>query len=348
MRRSLKTLLLLISLSFFALSVYQVTQHWDYKETLVDLDETIRKTINKEVLVKEIRLSIENAEFDDARMYLAIAKSSNIFKSQSDKNLTSLKKLELEIEQKDTTFRQIITQTSNFSSGFFRGKSSNVAGVAGSVTADFTVIGDARDLTREYVNYKKGDSVNELIVLLSGAGIGLTALTIGTRGVAAPAKAGTSVIKAAVKTQRLTRSFQNHLVDLGRQVFDWPLFTRTLKNKKNIPNFRRAVNLAYHPDAIQPLKKIAKQVNTIRQSTSTVDTVHLLKYIDSPRDLIQLEKVSLKYGTKTKGIMKLIGKGALRTVRVLQKTTKLILGLLSSLLSGLFSLFLLFARKSIS
>jgi len=328
------------------LSVYQVTQHWDYRETLADLDKIINKTIKKEDIVKEINSSIKNNEFDDARMYIAIARSSNIFKNQSNKDLVNLKKLELEIEQKDTTFRQIITQTSNFSSGFFRGQSSNAAGIAGSVAADFTVIGDARDLTREYVKYQKGESVSELIVLLSGAGVGLTALTLGTSGGAAPVKAGTSVIKVAVKTQRITRSFQKYLLNLGRQIFDWPLFTRTLKNNKNIPNIRRAVNLAYHPDAIQPLKKIAKQVNTIRQSTSTTDTVHLLKYIDSPRELIQLEKISLKYGSKTKGMMKLIGKSALRTVRILQKTTKLLLGLFSSLLSGLFSLFLLFARKS--
>jgi hypothetical protein len=346
-RKSLRKILLLISLVLFALSVHQVIQHWDYRETLADLDEIIKKTVKKETLVKEIQLSIKNNEFDDARMYLAIAKSINIIKIQSTKNSVNLKTLELEIDQKDTTFHQIITQTRNFSSSFFKGKASNAAGVVGSVVADFTVIGDARDLTREYVKYQRGDSVNKLIVLLSGAGVGLTALTIGTRGVAAPAKAGTSVIKAAVKTQRITRGFQKHLLNLGRQVFDWPLFTRTLKNNKNIPNIRRAVFLAYHPKAIQTLKKIANQVNTIRQSTSVMDTVHLLKYIDTPHDLIQLEKVSLKYGTRTKGMMKLLGKSALRTVRVLQKTTKLLLGLLSSLLSGLFSLFLLFARKII-
>lgn len=348
MRRILRKLLLLTSLSFFALSVYQVTQHWDYQESLADLDKIIQNTVKKETLLKEIQHAINNSEFDDARMYLAIAKSSNYFKNEPSKNSIDFKKLELEIEEKDTKLRQIITQASHFSSGFLKGKSANTAGVAGSVVADFTVIGDARDLTREYSKYQNGDSVNELIVLLSGAGVGLTALTIGTRGVAAPAKAGTSIIKTAVKTQRLTRNFQKHLLKLGRQVFNWPIFTRMIKNNKSLPNIRLAAKQAYHPEAIQPLRKIAKQVNTIRKSTSTVDTVHLLKYIDSPRDLIQLEKVSLKYGKRTKGVIKLLGKGALRSVRILQKTTKLLLGLLGSLLSGIFSLFLLFTRRSIA
>jgi hypothetical protein len=293
-------------------------------------------------------------------MYLAIAQSSyyphKVFnnnnstsssKKHTDKEAIEFQNLKIEIEKKDTKLRQVITQASHFTQGFIKGKGANVAGVAGSVVADFTVIGDARDLTREYGKYQKGENINELIVLLSGAGVGLTALTFGTRGTAAPAKVGASVIKVAVKTQRLTKRFQKHLLKLGRQVFDWSAFRRVIKHDKSISNIRRAAKQAYHPNAIQPLERISKQVNNIRKSTSTVDAVHLLKYIDSPKDLIQLEKVSLKYGTKTKGMMKLLGKGALRTVRVLQKTTKLLLSLLSSLLSALFSLFLLFTRKSI-
>lgn len=337
MRKVIKNSLLLLSLSLFSLSVYQSTQHWDYEETLADLNQSIRSTITKDSILSEIQLSIAKSEFDDARMYLDIAKSNNY--------PIDYIKLGLEIDRKDTKLRQITTQTSNFAKGFFKGKSSNIAGIAGSVTADFTVIGDARDLSREYGNYQKGESVNELIVLLSGAGIGLTALTIGTGGGAGPAKVGSSVIKLAVKTQRITRSFQKHLIKLGRQVFNWPIFTRTIKNNKSIPNIRRAAKQAYHPEAIAPLKKIANRVNRIRKSTSTVDTVHLLKYIHSPKDLIQLEKISLKYGTKTKGMMKLLGKGALRSVKTLKKTTSLLISLLSTFISGLFSVFLFFTRR---
>jgi len=342
-RRTLKTLLLLTSLSFFILSAYQVTQYWDYEETLVDLDEIINKTVKKDTLIKEIRRSIDLSEFDDAKMYLEIAKSSDLFKSE-----INLKKLESELQEKDTSFRQLIKQASNFSSGFLKGKSSNIAGIAGSVAADFTIIGDARDLTSEYVKHQKCEKVDELIILLSGAGFGLTALTIGTRGITAPAKAGTSIIKASVKTQQLTRGFQKSLIKIGRQVFDWPLFTRSLKkNNYNIPNLQRAVKIAYHPDAIKPLRKIAEQINSIRSSTSLADAVHLLKYVDSPHDLSQLKKVSLKYRYKTKGLMKLVGKSALRTVRVLKKTSRLILAILTSFLSGLLSLSLIIMRKSI-
>ena len=60
----------------FLSSLYQVTSYWDYKETLVDLNQSIRKTVTKKALLTEIQLLIDKGEFDNARMYLAIAKSS--------------------------------------------------------------------------------------------------------------------------------------------------------------------------------------------------------------------------------------------------------------------------------
>lgn len=336
MKKILNRFLLILSLSAFAVSLYQVLQHWDYEETLVDLNQSLRNNITKEQISNEIEVAIDTAEFDDARMYLAIAKSNNYS--------VDFETYQAIIKQKDTKLRQIVTQASNFTEGFLEGKGANMAGIAGSVTADFSVIGDARDLKREYKKHQDGQDVNELIILLSGAGIGLTALTVSSMGTAAPAKAGASVIKVAVKTQRVTRGFQKHLVKLGRKVFDWPVFTRLVKQNKSTKNIRRAAKQAYHPEAIKPLKRIANQVNRIRKSTSTIDTVHLFKYIDSPKDLARLEKISLKYGNKTKGMMKLLGKGALRTVRVLRKTTELLISLFSSLLSGMFSFALLFRK----
>jgi len=332
--KTVRALALMLSLGAFGLSAYQVLQHWDYDEILVDLEKSLRLNVSQKQISQEIHTAISKAEFDDARMYIAIAESNHY-----DIDSEGLNKF---ITQKDTDLRKVVTQVTNFTKGFINGKSSNMAGITGSVVADFTVVGDVRDLAKEYEKYEKGKDINEVIVLLSGVGVGLTALTVASLGSSAPAKAGTSIIKLAVKTRRMTRSFQKHLVKLGRKVFDWPMFTRLLKQNKNVRNIRSAARQAYHPEAIKPLEKIASQVNRIRKSTSTMDTVHLLKYVDSPDDLVKLEKISLKYGTRTKGLMKLVGKGALRTVRVLRKTTALILSLLASALSGLLSLLFLF------
>jgi hypothetical protein len=337
LRKTANKLLLIVSIVTFGLSVSSVLKYWDYEETLLDLSKILQSNISTKQLVTEIEASIKEDDFDDARMYLEIA--------QSHQYTLNYQKYQTEINQKDTQFKRISTQVANFSKGFIKGESSNMAGIAGSVSADFTVIGDARDLYREYGKHEKGEPVNELIVLLSGAGIGLTALTVGSLGSMAPAKAGASVIKVASKAQRLTLRFQKTLLKLGRKVFDWPAFTRLIKQDKSIANVRRAVKKAYHPEAVKPLKQIAGRVNSIRKSSSTVDAIHMLKYVETIDDLRHLEKVTVKYGTKTKGMMKLLGKGAIRTVRVLRKTTSLMLSIIGSVLSSLLSLFFMMTFK---
>jgi len=328
--------LLFLSFSAFVLSLISVFEHWDYQETFVDIEKQLKAQVSDADIAKEIDASILNSDFEDARMYLDIAKS-NGYKVNYQKYYSL-------IQARDTDFNRLKTQVTNFADGFISGESSNLSGIAGSVTADFTIVGDTRDLYKEYTKYQQGKPVNELIVALSGTGIGLTALTIGSLGSAAPAKAGTSIIKLAAKTQKITLRFQKYLVKLGRNIFDWPVFTRIAKQGKGLKNLRRAAKQAYHPEAVKPLQEIAKSVNTIRKSSSITDAVHLLKYVETTDDLRRLEKVSLKYGSKTKGLFKLLGKTALGTVRVLRRTTGLVLSILSSFFSGLFTLSFLFRK----
>lgn len=332
----IRKFLLFISFSTLVLSLFSVQKHWNYQETFIDIGKQFKLDVSNENITKEIENSILNSEFDDAVMYLEIAKSNNYA-------IDYLKYYSM-IRKKNTDFNNFKTQVQNFAEGFINGKSENLTGIAGSITADFTIVGDARDLHKEYTNYEQGKPVNELIVALSGAGIGLTALTVGSLGSAAPAKAGTSVIKLAAKTQKISLRFQKHLIKLGRNIFDWRAFTKAVNKGKGFSNLRRAAKLAYHPEAVKPLKNIANSVNSIRKSSSVADTVRMLKYVETTDDLRRLEKVSLKYGTRAKGYFKLLGKTALGTARVLRKTSGLLLSFFSSLISGLFTLLFLFKR----
>ncbi len=332
--------LFVFSLCAVALSIYQVTQYWNYQEVLVDLSKQLKNKVSKETIEAEILNTFERSDFDDVRMYLEIAKNNNYSLDFSS--------YQQQLSEQDTQIKRIVNNTSNFIDGFLKGDGSNIAGIAGAVSADFTVVGDVRDLKKETNKYLDGKDVNELIVILSGTGIGLTALTIGSMGTAAPAKTGASMMKLAVKTQRISKGFQKQLLKLGRKIFDWPLFTRLVKQDKSFNNIQRAAKRAYHPAAIQPLKMVAVQVNTIRKSSSAADTLHLLKYIENTDDLRHLEKVTVKYGSQTKGMMKLVGKGALRTVRVLKKTTELLISVISSIFSGALSLLLFLLRRTVT
>lgn len=335
----LRLILGAFSLCIFLLSVSRVGQYWDYQEILIDVEQQISQNITQEDLSQQIQQSINQSELEDARSYLQIAKEHNI--------AIDYGYFENEIKQKDEPLKRIIKNSSDFVEGFIEGKSSNLAGVVGSITADFTIIGDARDLRKEYIKYQEGKPVDELIVVLSGAGIGLTALTVGSLGAASPAKTGASTIKHAVKSQQLTKTFQNQILKLGRKVFDWSAFTRILKQNTSLSNIRRAVKIAYQPKAIKPLSVIASKVNNIRKLSSLSDSLFLLKYIDNASELNRLEKVVVRHGNKTKVLFKLLGKSVIKTTRVLKKTIELFLSIVSSIISGLFSLLLFIGRRLI-
>ena len=338
-RKYIKVILLVASLTTFVVSVLQIGQYWEYEETLLDIGQQIKQKITPQKLSEQIQWSISESEFNDAKNYLKIGRDHQI-----DINYSHY---ETQIKQQDKPLNRIVKNASDFAKGFVKGESENLAGIAGAVSADFTVVGDVRDLRKEYQKHQEDKPVNELIVALSGMGIGLTAMTIGSLGATAPAKTGTSTIKLAVKSQRLTNRFQKQLLKLGRKVFDWPAFTRAVKQDMSINNMRRAVKASYQPKAIKPLQDIATQVNGIRKSSSTADTLFMLKYIDNTNDLRHLEKVTLKYGAKTKGLFKLLGKGVIRTTKVLKRTTELLLSIISTLVSGLLSLFLFIGRRAI-
>ena len=75
-----------------------------------------------------------------------------------------------------------------------------------------------------------------------------------------------------------------------------------------------------------------------------VDTISLMKYVDTPKELKKIAKISSTYKANTKGVMKILGKSALRTGKsVIKWTTKLIwglIGLVTSLLGFFFISFM--------
>ncbi len=338
MKSSLRLIFLIISLSALGMSLKQLAGHWEYEEVPADAHRLMTTTISAQVLHKEITESITEGRFDDTRMYIDIAKEHgySLYYDQYQQQL----------QEQDTKGRRIKDNVGNFVNGFVSGKGSTGAGVAGAITSDFTVVGDVRDLHTEYQHYQKNEPVDELVATLSGAGIGLTAITIGSVGSAAPAKAGVSLVKMAKKTRRLSAPFQRQLLHLAANVFDWSSFIKIAKSGKGMKNIIRAAKTAYHPKAIKPLEKVASQVSSIRKASSVADTLRLLKYVETTKDLRHLEKVAIKHGTKSKGYLKLLGKGMLRGGKIIKKTTGFFIALVETIVSLIFSFIFLFpARK---
>ncbi len=322
----------------FALLVYSlmaVFKYWDFTEVPVDIAALMTKTVKPTDLAAQIEASIQNDNPDDARMYLSLAKTFGYSLDTAG--------FMPRIEALETPWQVTRRQATQFANGFIEGSGETGAGVAGAVTADFTVIGDARDLYEQYQNLQAGKDVNELITALAGVGVGLTALTVLSSGTAAPIKTGSSTLKLATRANKLSPKMQSVLIKQAMDLFDYKAFLLATRGEKNLDNLRQAAMKAYNPKALDALSETANQVNTIRKSTSLVDTLDILRYAESADDLRRLEKLSVKYGTETKGVLKLLGKSALGTVRLLRHATELIVAALASLISLLASLIALSA-----
>ncbi|CAA6805920.1 MAG: Unknown protein [uncultured Thiotrichaceae bacterium] len=331
----IRTVLLAFFLLSFAFSVKNMLDYWQYDESIPEVSDLLVESVSPDRMNHLIGDAINQDRLEDAQQYLEIAK---LYGYQLDYAY-----YEKHLEALDTSLRKIKRDTKSFFDGFMSGKGDDTAGISGAVTSDFTVVGDVRDLHRQYQVHAKGEEVNQLIVALSGVGIGLTIMTIGSAGSTASVKAGTSLFKVAVKTGRLTKSFSKELLQKASKVFDWPMFQKSIKNTSSLTDVRRAVRQSYHPSAMSSLAKTASQMSNIRKQTSLADTLNMMKHVDNGKDLARLNKFTLKHKKHSAHLLALLGKGAIRTVKVLRKTTVFLLSVFGSLISGLISLVLLFS-----
>lgn len=338
MRKTLRLIFILLSLSGLALSLVQLSKHLDYEEKAQDVATLMQNSVSNEKLDNAIRTAIAENRLDDAQMYLKIA---TLYHYPLD-----IAGYEQQITELNTFAYRVHNNVKNFTKGFIHGKGDDSASIAGSVTSDFTVVGDVRDLREQYLRQQEGKEVDKVVASLAGAGIGLTLVTIGTVGTTAGAKGGASLLKFAAKSKQLTKGFSKQLADQGRKVFEWSKFSAAMKAGSNLSDVRRAAKASFHPKAIEPLKATAKKMNSIRKASNTRDSLHMMRYVDNTNDLRRLQTFTLKHGLLAKGYLKLLGKGVLRTTKIIKKTTGFLLSVLGSIFSGLFSLLFMFSGRS--
>lgn len=322
--------LLLIWLSGFVYAIYNVAGHWDYDIELPDVEKMLANRSNVEVLKQSVESSLKNESYDDARALLSLGQKYN---HQLDYTV-----YQNYINKHDTPTSRMTKQVTGFADGFISGKGSDASGFAGALAADFTVVGDLRDLTEQYGLYQQGQPVNQLITTLAGVGVGLTAVTIGSAGAAAPVKAGASTLKIAARMNRLTRSFRDELMRVGAKVFDFQRFLRLSKDA-DLASISRIAKQSYNPQAARSLGVLAEQANGIRKNTSMADSIKLLRYVESTEDLKSVNRLSQQFGVLTPAVFRVLGKATIRGVKALRITLELLISLTSTLFFGLLFIF---------
>jgi hypothetical protein len=164
-----------------------------------------------------------------------------------------------------------------FARGFVAGNPDDMASLAGTAAGDLLVIGDVRDAAREGLHMVRGEEPNRLVLGLSLGGLAITAGTFATFGLAAPARAGLSLVKAAGKTERV-----------GARLL------RLLRWEK--------------PAA---LVEVAGEVGTVEAKAGGRAALEAVQLAEEPRDVAAFARLAVAKGGKTRAILKLLGRGAI-------------------------------------
>lgn len=106
----------------------------------------------------------------------------------------------------------LLYQAGKAITGFVKGESDETIGQVSGVVSDFLVFGDVRDLGVQGWNYVTGEEVDEVLLVLSTAGVAATGAQVAsavgtatTAGAATPALAGSTAAKSALVTLKTAK-----------------------------------------------------------------------------------------------------------------------------------------------
>jgi hypothetical protein len=175
------------------------------------------------------------------------------------------------------------------------------------------VFGDIRDAVREGTRLAAGQKADELVLGLAAAGLAITAGTYASLGTAAPARVGLSLAKAARKTGRLGGELAAGIGRMLRGAVDWSQLKKAIAGVSMAePQLAiRAAREAVKVERAGRLVHLARDVGRVQAKAGTQAALDGLKLAESPRDISRVAKLAEKEGSRTRAILKTLGRGAI-------------------------------------
>ena len=141
--------------------------------------------------------------------------------------------------------------------GVWTGRADDAAGLACAVASDLVVFGDVRDLTRQGLNWSRGDDTDPVLIALSATGIALT--------LAPQFGAGASVFKVARRAGTLSDRLASSVMGMLRRGSFRPLGgllsdAGRISAKVGPPKATRALQYA---DSAEELSEVARFVDAV-------------------------------------------------------------------------------------
>jgi len=281
-------------------------------EVPLDQDEAVAREIREKITAPAIEdkivAALDRGDVDEARLYAELATEY-----QRPIRTDLVERINAESEPGPAAQRNAM----EFGVGFFSGEGTTVAGLAGAVTSDLTVVGDVRDLVHEGGLMVTGQEYDELMLGLATVGIAATGVTVATGGIGLPAKLGVSVFKVARKAGTLTAGLGASLGRALRNAIDFREVGGVVRSAAVLDSAatRDAASRVIRRASSGDLARMLGDARHIGDIAGPGETVRLLKYANSAEELSDLATMSSRFGRTTRGVVELTGRTSLRAFK---------------------------------
>ena len=267
-------------------------------------DRALDQRFSAEVATREIDAALAEKDSDLANSFVALA---------AERKVALAPELTEKVKVAVAEDASIGHAAQSFAMGLATGEPNDMAGLAGTTLGDLFVFGDIRDAAREGGRLAMGQEADTLILGLSCVGLAITAGTYATLGAAAPVRAGLSLAKVARKTGKLGGELASDIWRSLRGVVDWGQAKKAFASV-SITEPQLAVRGAREAVKIERaggLLHLARDVGELQAKAGTRAALDGLKIAQSPREVAKIAKLAAKEGSRTRAILKVLGRGAI-------------------------------------
>jgi hypothetical protein len=267
-------------------------------------ERALDEKFNADVAQREIEAALAAKDADLAQSFVDLANDRRV---ALDPALTE--KVTVAVAEENSARHA----AQSFAMGFVTGEPNNVSSLAGTALGDLFVFGDIRDAVREGSRLASGEQADELVLGLAAVGLAITAGTYASAGVAAPARVGLSLAKAARKTGKLSGELATYVARSLRGVVDWGGLKKAVAGASVAePAVAiRAAREAVKVEKAGSLVHLARDVGRVQAKAGTQAALDGLKIAETPREMARVAKLAEKQGSKTRAILKTVGRGAI-------------------------------------
>ena len=272
---------------------------WARDDPVAIANRAVDARLSPVLAEREIEAALVADDIDLANSFVALA---------ADRGIAIRPELAARVKAANSGAARAARNVKSFARGLVIGEPHDGVELAGTALGDLFVFGDVRDATREGIHYVKGEAVDRPVLGLACVGLAITAGTYASAGVAAPARVGVTVVKAAAKTGRLGAHMVAWLTRALRGVVDMGGVRRALVEASFS---ERAVREAVKLDKAQELLDTMRDVGRVQANAGTQAALDSLKVAEGPRDMSRFARLAATQGGKTRAIIKLAGRAAI-------------------------------------